>query len=167
MDNKPLNFIPAALFSFGDFSSEYSSASLNHQWALQKGTNAELDFQVIHVLIFSTYAWQQCLFLSSHLAHIYSRHSIFSGGSILVLHGNADRQQLLEYIWHLPGSNTFVFLTVFNNNNRKCRTENSSSHFCQFKNAARFRKRNTLTHIEISPWLMDFLKNLNSFKGHI
>lgn len=50
LDNKPLNSITAALSYSEDVGSEYSLASLNQQWALQKAATAELDFYLIHVL---------------------------------------------------------------------------------------------------------------------
>lgn len=50
LGNKPLNSITAAVSHSEDLGSEYSSASLNQQWALQKAATAEPDFQLIHVL---------------------------------------------------------------------------------------------------------------------
>lgn len=44
LGNKPLNSVTAALSHSEGLGSEYSSASLNQQWALQKAATAELDF---------------------------------------------------------------------------------------------------------------------------
>lgn len=44
LGNKPLNSITAAVSHSEDLGSEYSSASLNQQWALQKAATAEPDF---------------------------------------------------------------------------------------------------------------------------
>jgi len=43
LDNKPLNSVTGALSQPEDLGSEYSSASLNQQWALQQATAPELD----------------------------------------------------------------------------------------------------------------------------
>lgn len=43
LDNKSLNSL-TAMFHFEGLGSEYSSASLNQQWTLQKAGTAELNF---------------------------------------------------------------------------------------------------------------------------